>query len=55
VTRYYLWSLPLAVVAIFLGRAINRRLKGTSFYRFVYVGLLGIGVVLMVQAIWPGR
>ena len=50
VTRYYIWSLPLAIVAIFLGRAINRRLHGTAFYRYVYVGLLGIGVVLLVQA-----
>jgi uncharacterized protein len=28
VTRYYLWSFPLAVAAILLGRAINQRLEG---------------------------
>jgi hypothetical protein len=51
VTRYYLWSLPLAIVAIVLGRAINRRLEGRSFYRYVYLGLLIVGTTLMVQAV----
>jgi len=31
VTRYYLWSLPLMVGAIFLGRALNRRLAAETF------------------------
>src|SRR5262245_30540283 len=40
VTRYYLWTLPLALAAILLGRAINRRMTLRSFVRYVHVGLL---------------
>src|ERR1700757_4541945 len=43
VTRYFLWSLPLAMVAIFLGRALNRRMGKRSFFRYVYVGLILVG------------
>ncbi len=50
VTRYYLWSLPLALAAIFLGRAINQRMSGRSFLRYVHVGLLLIGTVLLIQS-----
>jgi uncharacterized membrane protein YfcA len=50
VTRYYLWSLPVAVAAIILGRAVNRRMKGQSFLRYVHVGLLVVGTVLLIQA-----
>jgi uncharacterized protein len=51
VTRYYLWSLPIVLVAIFLGRAINQRLKGRLFLRFIHIGLLLIGAMLLIQAI----
>lgn len=50
VTRHFLWSLPLALAAIFLGRAINRRMEGRSFLRFIHVGLLVVGAVLLIQA-----
>jgi uncharacterized membrane protein YfcA len=50
VTRYYFWSLPLALAAVFLGRAINQRLKKRSFLRYVHVGLLLIGMVLLAQS-----
>ncbi|MCI0464883.1 MAG: sulfite exporter TauE/SafE family protein [Gemmataceae bacterium] len=49
VTRYYLWSLPLALAAIFLGRALNRRMRGRSFLRSLHVGLLLVGTVLLIQ------
>ena len=51
VTRHYLWTLPLTVAAIFLGRAINRRMEGRSFLRYVHVGLLVVGAVLLIQAV----
>lgn len=51
VTHFYLLSLPLIVIAVFLGRAINRRLHLEVFLKFVYRGLLGIGALLLVQAI----
>ena len=50
VTRYYLLSLPLAVIAILAGRAIIRRLQGRAFVKYVYAGLLCIGTLLFVQA-----
>jgi uncharacterized membrane protein YfcA len=50
VTRHYLWTLPLALAAIFLGRAINQRLSGRSFLRYVHVGLLVVGAVLLIQS-----
>jgi uncharacterized membrane protein YfcA len=50
VTRYYLWSLPLALAAIFLGRTINQRLRSHAFLRCVYIGLFCVGTVLLIQS-----
>ena len=52
VTRYYLVSLPVALAAIVLGRWINRRMKADSFIVYVHVGLIVVGSVLLIQAIW---
>jgi uncharacterized membrane protein YfcA len=51
VTRYFLMSLPGAVVAIMIGRFLNHRLRGDAFFRSVYVGLVIIGSILLLQAI----
>ena len=51
VTHDYLVALPAALPAIFLGRWINHRLRGDAFLRYVYAGLLCIGVALLVQAL----
>ena len=51
VTRYYLFSLPLVVPGILLGRLINHRLQGDTFLKYVHVGLLLTGAALMAQAI----
>jgi uncharacterized membrane protein YfcA len=51
VTGYYLGSLPLALAAIFLGRTINRRMPGRSFLRYIHVGLLVVGAVLLAQSV----
>lgn len=51
VTRYYLLSLPVAVPAIFLGRAINSRIRGDAFLRYVYAFLVIVGMVLLLQAL----
>ncbi|MGA8939169.1 MAG: sulfite exporter TauE/SafE family protein [Acidobacteriaceae bacterium] len=51
ITHYYLISLPVALPAIFLGRAINGRLHGDSFLKYVHGGLVCIGIVLLIQAI----
>lgn len=52
VTRYYLLSLPAALLAIYLGRVVNRRLKGPRFLLYVHVGLLVIGTLLLLQSVW---
>jgi len=51
VSRYYLWSLPLALAAIFLGRAINQRMRGRTFLRYIHAGLLLVGTVLLIQSV----
>jgi hypothetical protein len=52
VTHYYLLSLAPALAAIFLGRAVNRRLKGHRFLTYVHVGLIVIGTALLIQAVY---
>jgi uncharacterized membrane protein YfcA len=51
VNRYYLWSLPGIVAAAFLGRVINRRLNARQFLLYVHAGLIGIGILLLFQAL----
>lgn len=51
VTYYFLISLPLVIPAIFIGRFLNKRLDKQNFLKFVYIGLIAIGLLLLVQAI----
>jgi uncharacterized membrane protein YfcA len=51
VTRFYLVSLPPAVVAVLLGRAANRRIHPDAFVRYVHIGLIAIGLMLLAQAV----
>jgi uncharacterized membrane protein YfcA len=51
VNRFYLVSLPGVLVAIFLGRAINRRLDNRRFVVYVYLALTVIGAVLLLKAL----
>lgn len=50
VSRYYLWSLPGVLVAILLGRLVNRRMTSHRFLRYVNFGLIATGVVLLIRA-----
>jgi uncharacterized membrane protein YfcA len=50
VTHYYLLCLPALLPAILLGRVVNHRLQGDTFLKYVYVGLAGIGVVLLAES-----
>jgi uncharacterized membrane protein YfcA len=50
VNRVYLLSLPLVILATFLGRAINRRLEARRFVLYVHGGLILVGFVLLLQA-----
>ena len=51
VNRYYVLSLLPAMAAIFLGRAINQRLDGGRFLRYIHVGLIAVGAVLLFQSL----
>jgi uncharacterized membrane protein YfcA len=51
VSRYYLVSLPPALLAIVLGRVINRRFDPHRFFVYVHAGLIVSGAGLVWQAI----
>lgn len=51
VTRYFLFCLPVVIPAIFLGRYFNSRLKDGAFLKYVHVGLLCMGAVLINRGI----
>ena len=51
VTHYYLISLPTLIPAILFGRAVNHRMHGDAFLKYVYLGLAGIGAILLIQTI----
>lgn len=50
VTHYYLISLPVVLPAIFFGRFLNHRLHGESFFNYIYIGLLAIGILFLIQS-----
>ena len=50
VTHDFLISLPTLVPAILLGRALNHRLRGDSFLKYVHAGLVCTGIALLLQA-----
>jgi uncharacterized membrane protein YfcA len=54
VSGFYLWSLPLVIVATFLGRMLNRRMKAREFAVYLNVGLILIGILLVLQAVRAG-
>lgn len=51
VLHYYLLCLPVTLPAVFIGRAINHRLPGESFFKYVYMVLLAIGLFLLIRAL----
>jgi hypothetical protein len=51
VSRYYLLSLIPAAVATAIGRAANRRMHAEAFVRYVHLGLIGIGLLLLFQSV----
>jgi len=53
VTRYYLMALPVAILAILIGRVVNRRLANRSFIRYIHMGLVLIGITLLIQSMIP--
>jgi uncharacterized membrane protein YfcA len=51
VTWYFLISLPVVLIATFLGSIFTRRISSHSFMRYIYAGLLLIGIILLIQSI----
>jgi uncharacterized protein len=51
VTHYYLFSLPVTIPAVLLGRSLNHRLPTQVFARYVYWGLIVIGLILLIEAV----
>ncbi len=51
VTNYFLISIPVIIPAILLGRYFNHRLKDGTFLRYVYFGLIGVGILLLGQSL----
>lgn len=51
VTHYYLLSLLAVVPAIPMGRFINHRMRGETFLKYVYAGLVVVGGILLAQAV----
>lgn len=48
VLRDFALCLPAVIPAVLLGRRLNRRLRGAAFFKYVHVGLLLIGALLVV-------
>lgn len=51
VTHDYLVSLPVAIPAVFVGRYLNHRIGRQEFVKYVYCGLVAIGLLLLLEAV----
>lgn len=51
VNTYFLYSLISTIPAIFLGRYLNHQLKDGTFFKYVYWGLIGISLILIISTI----
>ena len=50
VIRYYLFGLPVVLVAILLGSFLNKRIPKERFVRYIYLILVVLGIFLLVDA-----
>lgn len=48
---YFLISLPAVIPAVFLGRYLNHKLKNDSFFKYLYIGLVLIGIFLLFDSL----
>ena len=48
---YFLVAVPAIVPAVFLGRYINHKITGNSFFKYVYIGLMAIGIFLIINSV----
>jgi len=50
VTRYFLMSIPVLIPAIVIGRILNHKITTGAFFRYVYIGLIAVGLLLIIQS-----
>ena len=50
VTQYFLISIPVIIPAVLIGRYFNHQLKDGAFLKYIYLGLICIGVLLLGQS-----
>lgn len=53
--HYYVWSLPVTLPAVWLGRVANHRLPQENFRKYIFSGLIVIGLILGLQALQKGN
>lgn len=51
VGNYFLLSLLAVIPAVFLGRYFNHKLNKASFFYYIYWGLIGIGLMLILNSL----
>ncbi len=51
VNNYFLMSLATTIPAVFLGRYLNNRLKDGTFFRYVFLGLILISIILIFSTL----
>lgn len=51
VFQYYLFSIPAIIPAILIGRIVNHRVSGNNFFRYAYLVLLCIGILLLINTL----
>lgn len=51
VSNYFLICLITTIPAVFLGRYLNHQLKGDSFFKYVYWGLIVTSIILIFTAL----
>jgi uncharacterized protein len=51
VMNEFLFSVPVMLPAVFLGRAINQRFSGTGFLKYIHGGLMLIGALLLFETV----
>lgn len=52
VHHYFLWALLTTIPAVFFGRYLNKRINNTEFFRYVYWGLIGVGMLLISTVVF---
>jgi uncharacterized membrane protein YfcA len=50
--QLYLISLPVLLVAFFIGDRLNRSIPDEKFHRYIHILLAGIGIFLFIRTVW---